>query len=81
MRRCHAPIARSFRGRTHGGVRWKMFSSFAFAARCGMNWIALAPVPSGDAFAFEVDVVIPARRVEARPLKGSSPGSAAASSC
>ena len=38
--------ARSARGMTHGGVRWKRCSRSTAGWICGTNWIAEAPVPT-----------------------------------
>ncbi len=44
-RRSQGPYARSDFSITYGAVRWKTYRREARSARCGMNWIALAPVP------------------------------------
>ena len=38
-------VSRLLRTSTDDGVRWNTNSSLADAPRCGMHWMAVAPVP------------------------------------
>ena len=59
-------------GPSHGGVRWNTSSSPTSVAISGMNCTALAPVPmTATRLPAQVDVVVPARRVERRSLRTS----------
>ena len=67
-------MARSTRGITQGGVRWKRVSRATSGWMAGTIWMAEAPVPIiGDALAAQVVVVVPAGGVEDLAGEGVEP--------